>query len=714
MSSVDPSNQAALSAIRFSRRSKLPIVLQAEAAECGLACVGMIAGYYGHNTSLTELRRKYSVSIKGVNLQSLTEIADQLGFSARALRCDLDELVKLGTPCILHWDLNHFVVLKSVSRNKIVIHDPAKGKRTLSFSDVSRHFTGVALELTPTPNFAKKTTKERVRIFDLWNKMTGFIPVILQIVALSLVLQVFAIVAPLVNQLVVDEAIAKGDTNFLQIVIVGFALLLIARTAIQLLRQWISMYFSTFLNYQMQSNMLRHLMRLEAEFFEKRHIGDIMSRMGSLKPVQDLFTKSFVTVLLDGLMAIVTLIVMFLYSPMLAFVVIGVVSLSFVVRMITFPHVLRLEEESIQKDAELETISLETVRGIRAIKIFGRERERHSFWQNLYADTINVDLRLQRFTIVSGAANSGVFGLLELGIYYLGAMLVIDGDLTLGMFFAFQSYRGQFAERINSLINLFFDFRTVGLHLERLADIIYSDPEKGIDSPMQLGKQLSGRIEARDLSFRYGDAEPWIVRGANMKINPGDKVALVGPSGGGKTTLLKLLIGLHNPLEGEVLFDGRPIDALGVRMLRNQLGVVMQDDRLLTGSLYDNISFFDPNIDLQRVEECAKNAQLHEDILSMPMGYHSLVGDMGSSLSGGQVQRLLLARALYANPRILFLDEGTANLDENSERAVVEFLSALPITQVIVAHRPAAISYCNRVFEVGKGTISEISSSSQT
>ncbi len=698
----------ALNAIRLSGRSRLPLILQSEAAECGLACLAMIAGHYGHSASLNELRRRFSVSIKGVNLQGLSEVADRLGFSSRALRLELDELSKLRMPCILHWDLNHFVVLKAVRRGKVVIHDPARGKRTLQLAEVSKHFTGVALELTPTPDFAKKPTKERVRIFDLWNKMTGFIPIILQIIALSLVLQVFAIVAPLVNQLVVDEAIAKSDTNFLQVVILGFALLLVARTLVELLREWVSMYFGTLLNYQMRSNMLRHVMRLEAEFFEKRHIGDIMSRMGSLKPVQDLFTQSFVTVLLDGLMAVVTLVVMFLYSPLLAGVVIGVVFLSFLVRLATFPHVLRLEEESIQKDAELETISLETVRGIRAIKIFGRERERHAHWQNSYADTINVDLRLQRFTILSGAANRGVFGLLELGIYFLGAMLVINGELTLGMFFAFQSYRGQFADRINSLIDLFFQFRTVGLHLERLADIIYSEPEPGLDAPVGAGAPLTGAVEARNLSFRYGDADPWIVRDVDLKIAPGDRVALTGPSGGGKTTLLKILIGLHNPVEGDVLYDGRPIEATGIRSIRSQLGVVMQDDRLLTGSLYDNISFFDPEIDVARVEACAMAAHVHADIMAMPMGYHSLVGDMGSSLSGGQVQRLLLARALYANPRILFLDEGTANLDPHAEAAIVETLSQLPITQIIVAHRPAAVRHCTRVFRIDNGQVVEL------
>ena len=694
--------------LHLFRWNKLPVILQAEAAECGMACLAMVAGYHGYQTSLTELRRKFTVSLKGVNLKSLTAAADQLGLSGRGLRCELEDLRQLKTPCILHWGLNHFVVLKKAGRKKITIHDPAKGKRILLLSEASKHFTGIALELTPTPNFEKKEEKERVRIMDLWSKMTGFIPIILQIIAITVILQVFAVLSPLVNQLVVDEAIAKGDANFLKVIIMGFALLLFVQTAIGVLRSYISMYFGTLLNFQMRSNMLRHVMRLEAEFFEKRHIGDIMSRMGSLKPVQNLFTSAFITVLLDGVMAVVTGIVMFMYSPILAGVVCGIIVLSFLTRLATFPYVIRLTEEQIQKDADLQTIMLETIRGARAVKIFGREQERHSHWQNAYADSVNVGLRLQRFGISAGAGSGIIFGLLELGIYYLGAMLVINQSLTLGMFFAFQSYRGQFTGRINSLIGLYFSFRTVGLHLERLADIVYADQEKGIDAPLMVGKKLSGQIEVRNLRFRYGDNEPWVLDGVNITINPQDRIALIGPSGGGKTTLLKQLIGLHNPVEGEVLYDGRSLASTGVRAIRNQIGVVMQDDRLLSGSLYENISFFDPEMDMELVESCARAAYVYDDIMAMPMGFQSLVGDMGSILSGGQKQRVLLARALYNGPRILFLDEGTANLDQQSERNIVKVLSQLPITQVIVAHRPAAIEACNRIFHVENGKVQEI------
>ena len=700
--------------LNLFKYSKLPVVLQAEAAECGMACLAMIGGYHGYNVSLQEMRRKFSVSLKGVNLKSLTLAADQLGLSGRALRLDIDDLKQVKTPAILHWGLNHFVVLKNVGRKMVTIHDPAKGKRKLRFEDVSKHFTGIALELTPTPDFEKKDEKDKVKLWDLWSKMTGFMPTIIQIIAITVILQVFAVLSPLVNQLVVDEAIAKGDMSFLKVIIMGFALLLFVQTAIGVLRSYVSMYFGTMLNFQMRSNMLRHVMRLPAEFFEKRHVGDVLSRMGSLKPVQDLFTSAFISILLDGIMAVITFGAMFLYSPMLAGLVVGIIVLSFVVQFATFPYVLRMNEEQIQKSADLQTILLETIRGARAIKIFGREGERHALWQNAYADNMNIGLRLQRFGIASGTASGIVFGLLELGMFYLGGMLVINQELTLGMFFAFQSYRGQFSGRVGSLVGLYFSFRTVGLHLERLADIIHADPEIGIDGPLLVGKQLSGKIEVKDLKFRYGDNEPWVLDGVNLIIEAKDRIGLIGPSGEGKTTLLKLLIGLHTPDEGEILYDGRPLSKTGVRAIRDQIGVVMQDDRLLSGSLYDNISFFDPEMDVERAEMCAKAAYVYKDIMDMPMGFQSLIGDMGSILSGGQKQRVLLARALYHNPKILFLDEGTANLDPQTELKVVSILDKLPITQITVAHRAAAIQNCNRIFHVENGQVREVDKAANT
>lgn len=681
-------------------------ILQSEAAECGLACLTMIASYHGQRMTLSEIRRKVAISLKGSTLRSLISIADSMGFSARPLRVEVDFLSQVQLPAILHWDMAHYVVLVRTTSRYVEINDPAIGKRRLSWAEVSKHFTGVALELTPAPGFQKKPHVEKVRLSDMWTRARGFVPSMVQLLVLSLVLQIFTLLSPMLNQMVIDDAVTKGDTDLLGILVLGMGLLALAQMGTSLLRGFVSMYFGTHLSFQMRGNLLRHLLRLPVPWFEKRSLGDILSRFGSLGPIQSLFKGGLVAVVLDGLMAVVTLVVMLLYAPILTGIVIAGLAIYFGVRAASYPHLRRLADEGIQLSAKENSVFLETVRGARAFKLFGREAERHSLWQNAWADSINNGLRAQKFGLFGGTAN-GLFDLAEnLLVLWLGARMVISGEMTLGMLFAFQSYRSQFTGAVTALVNQFFSFRMLSLHLERLADVVHQEVEEEGAVPAAATSPRGG-VGVRGLSFRYADHEPWVLKYVELAIKPGEFVAFVGPSGGGKSTLLKILMGLYSPTDGEVLIDGRPLRGFGLARYRAGIGVVMQDDQLFAGTLADNIAFFDPELDMERVEEVAQAAQVHEDIMRMPMGYMTLAGDLGSTLSGGQRQRVLLARALYRHPAILFLDEGTANLDTVAENAVMEVVRSLPITRIVVAHRPAAIAGANRVFVVNGGCIKE-------
>jgi ATP-binding cassette subfamily B protein RaxB len=444
------------------------------------------------------------------------------------------------------------------------------------------------------------------------------------------------------------------------------------------------MHFTTHLTFQMRGNLLRHALRLPVPWFEKRQLGDILSRFNSLQPVQDLLAGGLISVGLDGVMALITLVIMLLYAPLLTGV--AVISLTLFV----------------------DSVFLETIRGARAFKLFGQERERHALWQNAYADSANNNVRIQRAAIGGTAGSSLLSGAETLVIFLLGAEAVIHGRMTLGMLLAFQSYRGQFSSATLSLVNQFFKFRMLGLHLERLADAVHQDAEVGLDESRDRNRQLGGAIETSNLTFRYAEHEPWVLRNVTLSIRPGEFVAFVGPSGGGKSSLLKLLMGLYPSTEGEVLVDGIPLPTFGVRAFREQIGVVMQDDQLFAGTVADNIAFFDPEMEMDRVEEVAKFALLHDEILAMPMGYMTLVGDLGSTLSGGQQQRVLLARALYRRPKILFLDEGTANLDMLAERRIMQGFAALNMTRIVVAHRLAAIEGADRIFAVEAGAVREL------
>jgi ATP-binding cassette subfamily B protein RaxB len=694
--------------LNFERRRKLPIMLATEGAECGLACMAMIAAYHGHEVDLNGLRQRFSMSLAGATLRNLMTLADQLAFESRPLRVGAVALSKVQTPAILHWDLNHFVVLKAVRRGKIDIHDPARGARTLSIEDASNHFTGVVLEVAPKAGFQKVEARVDVRISSLWSRLQGFVPAFVQILSLSLALQIVAFAGPFQIQLVVDEAIGRMDKSLLTVLALGFGGLMLLQLGMAALRSWMLQVFGSMLTYQIVGNLVHQLLRLPADFFEKRHVGDILSRLGSTSAIQDALTRGLVASIIDGVMALLAAVILFLYSPLLAGVVCASVLLMLVLAAAFYPFVRSRTEEQLIASAKERSHLMETVRAAATIKLMGREVEREGAWRNHYANTINASVSVGKFNIALDWLQNSVVAVQFILVVFLGARFIIDGQgLSVGMLLAFLSFRQTFTDRCFSLINQGVEFQLLGLHLQRLGDIVGATPET--TEAAALSAPVAGGIQARSLSFRYASSDPFILREASFDIAPGEFVALVGPSGGGKTTTLKLLLGLQFPTDGEILLDGQPATPERIRAWRSSVGVVAQDDRLLSGTIADNIAFFDPDLDMMGVIAAAEAAHIHADVARMPMQYLSLVGDMGSSLSGGQKQRILLARALYRQPAVLFLDEGTANLDEDTENAIGDLISALPITRVVVAHRPALVRRADRVLEMREGRILEAS-----
>lgn len=641
---------------------RLPMVLQTEAAECGLACLAMYAGYHGYHTDLAELRRRFGLSLKGATLQDLTRIAHQLGLAARPVRLELEELRRLETPCILHWNLNHFVVLKSASRTGIVIHDPDVGVCRLALSQVSRHFTGVALELTPTGGFEPAQAAPRVRLRALLGRLVGIKRSLVQLLSLAFAIEVFAVVSPLFMQWVVDHALVTADRDLLLTLVLGFSLLLLIQTSVSAMRGWMLMALSASLKVQGRANLFSHLVNLPAAYFETRYLGDVMSRFGSQETILQAVTTELVEAVLDGFMASLTLVIMFVFAPALAGVVLVGALLYGLLRWVSYTPLRQSSAEAIVWAARRDSHFLETVRGIKTIKLFNRQESRHAHWLNLLVETVNRQLTTQKLQLLFRIGNQLLLGALAILIVWLGAHRVLENTFSIGMLLAFIAYKDQFLKRVSELVNKAVDLQMLSLHAERLADIALTPPEPRNHAVDLAREQPPVAIEVRNLRFRYGDNDPWVLDALDFRIEPGESVAIVGASGCGKTTLLKLLASLLQPTQGEILVNGEPLTRVGVDPYRSMIGVVMQDDQLFAGSIADNISFFSERPHPQRIEECAKLAAVHDDICAMPMGYSTLIGDMGTMLSGGQKQRVLIARAFYHRPSILLLDEATSHL----------------------------------------------------
>jgi ATP-binding cassette subfamily B protein RaxB len=700
--------------LSFGLGRTLPVILQTEAAECGLACLAMVLHHHGVSTDLAALRTRHAISLTGVTLATLTDIAQREQLGTRGLRLELDELAQLRLPAILHWDLNHFVVLKSVGAGRIVVHDPAFGERRLSVEEASRHFTGVALELWPNPGFSPREEKTRVRLSQLIGQVSGFWPSLSQVLLLSLALEIFGLVSPLFMQWVLDHVVVARDTQLLTTLALGFGLLMLVQQATTLLRSWLLMVINTSVGLQWKANVFAHMARLPLSYFQNRHLGDIVSRANSVDQIQSTLTSAFVEALFDGLLVVLTLVLMFVYSPLLAWVALVAVLVYLVMRLVWYRPLYAASEETLVRDASESSHFLETIRGMRAIQLFGRQNQRQSAWQTLQVSATNAQLKVQKLQILYSLLRGLLSGGFMVLIVWLGARQIIETELSVGMLIAFLAYRGQFDTRVMALIDKAIDLKMLRLHAERLADLVLTP---ATPQAQRLGArdlvQVTSHGEAADspvltlegLRYRYADQSPWVLDGLSLRMHPGEVLAVTGRSGCGKTTLINLLLGTYAPIEGHIHADGVPLAQIGIDRWRQGVATVMQDDTLFAGSISDNIAFFDTRPDFEWMVECATMAALHDDIEQMPMGYQTLVGDMGTVLSGGQKQRLLLARALYKRPRILILDEATSHLDIESEAQVNAAIASLNITRIVVAHRPETIRACRRVVEIRAGRV---------
>lgn len=689
-----------LDKLDLSFSNKISLVHQTESSECGLACLSMICNYYGKHIDLISLRQRFNLSTRGTNLSNLIKISEQLGLASRPLSLDLDDLKNLRMPCILHWEFNHFVVLVNIKRNGIVLLDPAQGRRCVKLEELSRSFTGIALEVWPNTKFTKNTIINKLNLNKLINNIYGLKKSLTKLFFLSIAIEFINLLLPIGTQLVMDHAIPAHDIGLLTLICIALIGFILLRTIIGSIRAWSSIVMSTLINIQWQFGLLNHLLNLPLSFFERRQLGDIQSRFNSLNTLRETFTNSLVGALMDLTMLTGVTVMMILYGKELTWLVIGFTSCYMLVRLSTYNIYRDLNKECLIRNARTNSFFMETLYGVATIKMQNMIERRSLNWLNLEIDTINTEIKITKMDFIYGGLNSIIGAIEYVVILWLGVNFIIENKMTLGMFMAFNIFREQFVDRVYSLTNFVFELKMISLHNERISDIALSLQEIRKNDIKNEKNMQAISLNTFNLSFRYDNQSEKIFQNLNINIKAGENVAIVGKSGCGKTTLMKILCGLLEPSSGKVLVDGVNIAEIGVNNYRKMIGCVMQEDKLFSGSIRENICGFDDIIDEDWMKECAKLSFCNSFIEKMPMKYDTLIGELGEGLSGGQKQRIFIARALYRKPSIIFLDEATSALDNDSERYVNEAIKNLNITRIIIAHRKTTIASADRIIKL--------------
>ncbi|MGN6363916.1 peptidase domain-containing ABC transporter [Asticcacaulis taihuensis] len=676
--------------------------LQSEAAECGLVCLAFASAKLGAELDVPELRRKFPVSNRGLTLRQLSEIASALQLLARAVRCEITELKDLKAPAILHWGFNHFVVLEGISREHVTLHDPANGKVRVSLAEASRHFTGVALELSQAPGFQRRREKSPLNMMS-WIRLTpALYSGLFQVLLLSLILQIYLVASPFYMQLAIDQAALKGDSALLLTLAFGFGLFGIFNVGAALLRNLAMQQISAHLSWDMGLRLFRHLVRLPLGWFQRRLLADTISRFDAINPIRDLVSGALISSLIDGVFAVTTLIMMFLFSWPLAICACCGVILFIAVRLISLPISLRMSGELLGAHIRENGKRIETIKAIQTIKVMSAETAQETQWSSKYADYIRRTLKVSRFDM-SVASLHQIFDVaVSTLLVYLGARAIIANEMTVGILYAFMAYKAQFGGAVGKIVEQLIQWKLSDIYSYRLADIVLSPKEDGIDRLENQVAQINGTIEVDNLSFRYAPHEPFVFKNLSFRIEAGEFIAIAGPSGIGKSSLLKVLCGLYPAQSGEVRLDGRPLSTWGPRTIRSKFGLVMQDDELLSGSIAENVAFFDEHINMERVWSSLAAASLEREVSAMPMKAETLVGDMGGALSGGQKQRLLIARALYKQPRVILMDEATSHLDTDNEHQINIELKKLNITRIVIAHRQETLNSADKIYDMAK------------
>ena len=684
--------------------AQLPIIRQTLASECGLTCIAMIANYLGVGADLVELRKQHSLSLCGATLKGITEICGRLRLSTRAVTCAVPELRKLRTPCLLHWRFNHFVVLRSANRSHVVIHDPARGIVREKYSQVAEAFTGVALEVSRAPGFRKTRPPPKLRLSGLLPVNLNMLRTLLGGLVLALICELLVLASPFYLQVVIDQVLGKGDALLLNTLCVGFGVMLVFQVIANTMRQLTFQYLSQVSVFDMTARILDKLLALPLAYFRDRDLGDVQHRVQSTRRVQNFIVHSAPAFLLDVLFFVLIVGLMTAYDRDLTMLAIIVTATWCLWRAMVFPLGLRLSNDIALSESFVETHFLETLRAVQTIKLANGEAARLSEWRDLFANGINEKIKAGNLAVLDSAIRQLLFqGLRVVCIYFL-ARKALEGQMSIGMVSAFVAYLGMFITRAGGIVDRSIEYKLLQVPLDRLADIVFNEDEPTVQGGAER-KRSEDEVELRHVAFTYGEQQPWILKDCSCRIPKDGFTAIAGRSGTGKSTLLRLMAGVESVSEGEIFVGGIAVRDWRTQSLRSRTATVFQEDCLLKGSVAENIALFDGKPEPERVRRAAKRACVDVEIEALPMGYETRIGDLGSSLSKGQLQRILIARAFYRRPKLLLLDEATSGLDALLEKRVIQSISQLDATRVVITHSDRMLEAADKVLWLHKGML---------
>ena len=691
---------------RLVMRDEIPFVPQMTSTDCGAACLAMVLAHFGRSVRIDELREATGARRDGTNARAILDAGRRHGLQGRGLRVEVDALDCLdGTAAILHWNLEHFVVLERVRKHGIDVVDPASGRRFVSFDEVRRSFTGIALVLEPAPDFVA-TPKEKGILWSYTQavlRQTRLLPRILWMTAF---VQLFGLAVPLLTGAIVDGVIPRSDSHLLTVLLVASLSVMVFQLLASLVRGHLLLHLRTALDSRLTLGFFEHLVRLPYQYFQLRSTGDLLMRLNSNSSVREILTSTILSGLLDGSMVCFYLILLLWLSPPLA----GVVLALAVVEIALFLGTRRLRRElslrSLEAQARSRNEQIQIVNGMETLKALGSEQRAVDRWSSLFVDELNASLASGRLD----AWLNSLFGAMRMIgpvlVLVFGAWQVLAGRISLGEMLALNATAVGLLTPLSTLVGNATQLQLLESYAQRIEDVLRAEAEED-DTAARRPHALRGAVELDNVRFAYGPGSPEVVRGVSVRIEPGQHVAIVGRSGAGKSTLAGLLIGLYRPQVGSVRFDGVKLEELALRPLRSQVGVVTQQAFLFGASVRDNILLGRDDLELDDVRAAARLAGIDHQIESWPMGYDTLISDAGASLSGGQRQRIALARALVARPALVLLDEATSALDALTERDVQAALDGLRCTRIVIAHRLSTIVNADLILVLDDGALVE-------